>query len=95
MWLQRCETTLVESMQRIADGLFGAAQIVGSGGGHLALGTGERDLAAAHGKARRRPETGLQGGLLVRHERVDIYRCLHVYTYTTCSKTFIGMARST
>jgi hypothetical protein len=44
---QRSEPTLVERMQRVADGLLGAAQVVGNRGGHLALGTGEKDLAAA------------------------------------------------
>ena len=38
----------------------------------LALGTGEQDLAAAHGKGGRRPETGLQSCPLVRQERAYI-----------------------
>jgi hypothetical protein len=45
--LQRGKTTLVERMHRVADGLLGAAQGVGTRGCHLALGTGEQDLAAA------------------------------------------------
>ena len=72
MRLQRYETALVERMQRVADGLLGTAQVVGNRGGHLALGTGEQDLAAAHGKGGRRPETGLQGCPLVRHKRAYI-----------------------
>jgi hypothetical protein len=69
---QRGKPTLVERMHRVADGLLGAAQIVGNRRGSLALGTGEQDLAAAHGKGGRRPETGLQGGPLVRQERAYI-----------------------
>ena len=67
--LQHCEPTLVEGMNRVAHGLIGAAQVVRNGGGGLALGTGEEDLAAADGKGGRGPESGLQCGPLVRRER--------------------------
>jgi hypothetical protein len=60
---------LVEGMQRVAHGLLGAAQVVCNRGGRLALGTGEEELAAAYGKGGRGPETGRQGGPLVRRER--------------------------
>jgi hypothetical protein len=56
-------------MQRVADGLIGAAQLARNPGGRLALGTGEEELAAADGKGGRGPETGLQGCPLVRRER--------------------------
>jgi hypothetical protein len=59
-------------MERIAHRLLGAAQVVGHRGGYLALGTGEQDLAAAYSKGGRRPETGLQGGPLVRQKRAYI-----------------------
>ena len=53
--LQRGEPALVERMQRMADGLLGATQVVGNRGGHLALGTGEQDLTAAYSQGGRRP----------------------------------------
>jgi hypothetical protein len=70
--LQHRETALVERMNDVADGLLGTTQVVGNRGGHLALGTGEQDLAAAHGKGGRRPEPGLEGGPLVRQKRAYI-----------------------
>jgi hypothetical protein len=90
--LQGSKTALVACLERVADGRLGAAQSLGNPSGRLALGTGEQDLAAAYSKGGRRPETGLQGGPLVRQEWAYISRCLHVYEYTTCSKTFIGIA---
>jgi hypothetical protein len=56
-------------MHSVADSLSGATQVVRHCGGRLALGTGEEPLAAAYGKGGRGPETGLQGGPLVRRER--------------------------
>ena len=67
--LQHREAALVEGMNRIADGLIGAAQVVRKRGGRLALGTGKEDLAAADGQGGRGPEPGLQGCPLVRRER--------------------------
>jgi hypothetical protein len=46
-------------MNSIADGLIGAAQVVGNGRRRLAFGTGKEDLAAAYRKGGRGPETGL------------------------------------
>ena len=67
--LQHREAALVEGMNRVADGLIGAAQVVRNRGSRLALGTGEEDLAAAYRKGGRGPEPGLQGCPLVRRER--------------------------
>ena len=70
--LQRRKTALVERMNGIAYRLVGAAQVVRNRSGRLALGTGEQALAAAHGKGRRRPETGLERCPLVCRERAYI-----------------------
>ena len=59
----------MKCMKSVAHRLIGAAQLARNGGRRLPLGTGKEDLAAAHGKGGRRPETGLQGGPLVRRER--------------------------
>jgi hypothetical protein len=59
----------MQGMNDIAHGLISAAEAASNHGRRLALGTGEQDLAPAYGKGGRRPETGLQGGSLVRRER--------------------------
>jgi len=56
-------------MNRVPDGLIGAAQLARNPGCRLALGTGEEDLTATDGKGGRGPETGLESCPLVRRER--------------------------
>jgi hypothetical protein len=63
------EPAPLASMERVAPGLSGAAQVVRHGGRRLALGTGEEAVTATPRKGGRRPETGLQRGPLVRRER--------------------------
>jgi hypothetical protein len=67
--LEHRETALMEGMHDVAPGLIGAAEAASNRGRWLALGTGEEELAAAYGKGGRGPESGLQGGPLVRRER--------------------------
>jgi hypothetical protein len=67
--LQHREAALMKRVNGVAYGLIGAAQLARNRGRRLPLGTGEEDLAAAHGKGGRGPETGLQGCPLVRRER--------------------------
>src|SRR5262245_23461116 len=82
----------MKCMKSVAHSLIGAAQIARNCGRRLPLGTGKEDLAAAHGKGGRRPETGLQGCPLVRRERAYKEGRLHTQEYTTCPKTSIGGA---
>ena len=67
--LEHGEAAMMKGMNDIAHRLIGAAEAASNRGRRLALGTGEQDLAPAYGKGGRRPETGLQGGPLVRRER--------------------------
>src|SRR5262245_49498108 len=85
----------MKCMKSVAHSLIGAAQIARNCGRRLPLGTGKEDLAAAHGKGGRRPETGLQGCTLVRRERAYKEGRLHTQEYTTCPKTSIGGALGT
>src|SRR5262247_3050378 len=82
----------MKCMKSVAHSLIGAAQSARNCGRRLPLGTGKEDLAAAHGKGGRRPETGLQGCPLVRRERAYKEGRLHTQEYTTCPKTSIGGA---
>ena len=59
----------MKRMNGSSDGLLGAANGPRNGGRRLPLGTGEKDLAPADSKGGQGPETGLQGGPLVRRER--------------------------
>ena len=56
---------LVKGVDGVAHGLVVAAQRAGDGSGRLARGTGQKQLAAADGEARRRAEPGLQRRALV------------------------------
>jgi hypothetical protein len=69
LWLQRRKTARVEGMNGIAHRLVGAVQMACNRGRRRPLGTGAEDLAAAYGQGGRGPESGLQGGPLVRRER--------------------------
>jgi len=67
--LQHGETALVEGMNDVAHGLIGTAEAASNHGRRLALGTGQKHLAAAYGKGGRGPQTGLERSPLVRRER--------------------------
>ena len=63
--------TLVEIVNRVADGLVIAAKGSGNGRSRLPCDAGKQHLAAADGKTSRRPKPGFQRRLLLGREGPD------------------------
>ncbi len=79
---------LVEGMDGVAHGLVVAPQRTGNRRSMVAIGTGEQNVAAAHGKGGGRTEACLQRGPLVGRKWPDKKWCLHTEQCTTCPTTF-------